>query len=324
MEEVQGRERFQRIVSAYQECKALLVAVRLGIFTAVGGGLMSAAEVAAALDLAPEPLELLLNALTGMELLEKEGERYRNSAEAARFLADGGPESMAPLFRHQGRMWEKWSHLEERVRGQAAAPDPDAELRDFIGAMAVNGRVGATRVLEVLDLADVRRLLDLGGGPGSYAAAFARRWPEMEVSLFDHRETMPLAEKALADEGVAGRVRVLGGDLFEDDIGGGYDAIWASNIIHSYGPEEVRAILAICRRALVPGGRLLLHDFFLAAGRTRPRRAAVFALHMLVVSRGGRTYSYDEMEVMMAAGGFGNFSRLAATEQSGVLIGTSR
>jgi len=314
-----GAERFRRLVGACQETKALFVAARLGVFNALRRGPMSAAEVASALDAPAGTLGLLLDALAGMELLEKARGRYTNSPDAERYLADGGPESVAPLLRHQDRMWARWTGLEEKVRGRAPAPDEEAELRDFLGAMAVNGRIGAARVLEVLDLGGVRRLLDLGGGPGSYAAAFARRWPGLSVTLFDHPESLPLAREALAAEGLAERVELRGGDLFEDDPGSGYDAVWASNLVHSYPPDRVRGILSVCRRALAPGGRLVLHDFFLDAEHTRPRRAAVFALHMLVVSRGGRTYSYDEMEEMLAAAGFGEFSRAAATEQSGIL-----
>jgi len=84
----------------------------------------------------------------------------------------------------------------------------------------------------------------------------------------------------------------------------------------------VRRLVALCRRALAPGGRLLVHDFFLEPDRTAPRSAAVFSLHMLVVTGRGRSYSWDEMETLLAAGGFGSLSRLPAPGSAGVLAAT--
>jgi len=299
-----------------------MVAARLGLFTPLGEGDPTGAELARRLAVPPGPLGLLLDALAGMGLVTKTGQRYRATPEAARLLADGGPESIAPLARHHGRMWERWSLLEERVRGAASLPDPDGDLRDFVGAMEVNARGTAERVVGLLDLAGARRLVDLGGGPGSYAAAFARRWPALEVTLFDHPETLEAAHGHLEAAGMAGRILLRGGDLFDGDFGRGYDVVWASNLVHSYGPPEVRRIVAACRRALAPGGKVMLHDFFLDPDRTRPRQGAVFSLHMLVVTGRGRSYTWDEMETFLAAGGFGDMSRVTATETSGVLVAT--
>jgi SAM-dependent methyltransferase len=319
--EREGQERFRGIVTAYQESKTVMVAVRLGVFTALNRGAKSAAALAAEAGGSARNVELLLNALTGMELLEKKDGLFSNTPEAARFLAEDGPDSMGPLFRHQDNMWEKWSRLEEAIRGRRREPSEKEDYQDFIGAMAVNGRRRACDIVASVDLSGRRRLLDLGGGPGSYAAAFAHRAPDLEITLFDYPETLPLARRALEDEGLVGRIRLRGGDLFSDDFGDGFDLIWASHLIHTYRKEEIEKIVRRCRRALSPGGQLALHDFFLDRDRTRPRRGAVFALHMLVVTDGGRTYSYQEIEEVLAECGFTGVSHAQASEQSGLVTG---
>jgi SAM-dependent methyltransferase len=317
-----NEEGLRRLLASYRECRALMTAVRLGVFDALGDAGATAAELARRIGVPHAPLTLLLDALAGMELLAKRGARYAAAPESGPLLAAGGPGSLAALARHHARMWDRWSALEERIRGAAALPDPEAELRDFLGAMEVNARRDAARLAGLVDLAGARRLLDLGGGPGTHAAAFARRWPGLEVTLFDHPGTVAAARPFLEAAGAAERVLVRGGDLFTGDVGRGYDAIWASNLLHSYAPPEVRRIVALCRRALAPGGRLLIHDLFLDGDRTRPRAAAVFSLHMLVVTGRGRSYSWDEVETLLAAGGFGGMRRLPATETSGILVAT--
>lgn len=293
----------------------------LGVFTDLADRPRGAAELAAERGLAQESLELLLNALAAMDLLVVSDGLYGPTEAARRFLADGREDSLAPLFRHQDHMWDLWSGLSTAIGGKKDGPTEEEELEDFIGTMAVNGRLGAPGVIGAIDLAGVERFLDLGGGPGSYAVEVVRRLPGVDAALFDYPDILPIAGRHLAEAGFEGKVRLLGGDLFADDLGGGYDLILASNVLHIYGEERIARILGRCLAALKSGGRAAFNDFWLEPARTAPRRAAVFALHMLVVGRGGRTYSWEEMEGMLAAAGFTGIERLPVTDQGGVIVG---
>jgi SAM-dependent methyltransferase len=295
--------------------------VGLGVFTDLAGRPRGAAELAAERGLAPESLELLLNALAAMDLLVVSDGLYGPTEAARRFLADGGEDSLSPLFRHQDHMWDLWSGLGKAIGDKGDGPTEEEELEDFIGTMAVNGRLGAPGVIGAIDLSGVERFLDLGGGPGSYAMEMVRRLPGVDAVLFDYPDILPIAGRHLAESGFKGKVRLLGGDLFTDDLGGGYDLILASKVLHIYGEDRIARILGRCLAALKSGGRAAFNDFWLEPPRTAPRRAAVFALHMLVVGRGGRTYSWEEMEGMLAAAGFTGIERLPVTDQGGVIVG---
>lgn len=295
--------------------------MRLGVFTDLAGEPRGAAALAGLRGFDPASLELLLNALVAMDLLEKSGGLYAPTAASRRFLADGGSDSLAPLFRHQDHMWDLWSGLGAAIGAEGEAPAEEDDLEDFIGTMAVNGRLGAPGVVGAVELEGVERFLDLGGGPGSYAAEVVRRRPGVDAALFDYPDILPIAARYLEAAGCGGKVRLLGGDLFTDDLGGGYDLILASNVLHIYGEEGIAEILGRCFAALKRGGRAAFNDFWLEPSRCFPRRAAVFALHMLVLGRGGRTYSWEEMEGMIAAAGFTGIERRPVTDQGGVIIG---
>jgi predicted O-methyltransferase YrrM len=170
--------------------------------------------------------------------------------------------------------------------------------------MHKNAMARAQPVVAALDLAGVRRVLDLGGGSGAYAMAFARAQPELEVTVFDLPTVTPLTRRYVADSGVDHRIHTRDGDLHIDSYGEGYDLAFVSAICHMNGPEENVAMLGKVKDALSPGGRVVIQDFILNAQKTGPTFAALFALNMLVGTREGSAYSEAEYAGWLAKAGF--------------------
>ena len=83
-----------------------------------------------------------------------------------------------------------------------------------------------------------------------------------------------------------------------------------SSICHMFSPEENRALLARAHAALAPNGRLVIADFIVDPEKTSPRSAALFALNMLVATRGGASYSEPEYESWLRAAGFTEVKRV--------------
>jgi cyclopropane fatty-acyl-phospholipid synthase-like methyltransferase len=179
----------------------------------------------------------------------------------------------------------------------------------------------AARVVRAVGAAGVRRLLDIGGGSGAYSIAFAQANKELQAEVLDLASVVPIAQKHIDEAGVSARVITRVGDLRVDEFGKDYDLILLSAICHMLGPEENKDLFRRCFRALAPGGRLVIRDFILEAGKTTPKSAALFAVHMLVSTQRGSTYSEAEYRTWLAEAQFTNITRL---DPSGDLIIASR
>ncbi len=294
---------------AYQQSAALLTAVELDLFTAVGDGGLAAEDVAERLGTDTRATEILLNALTALGILSKSEGLYRCGAAALRHLIAGTEEDSRATFLHAVDLWKRWSRLTECVQsGQPAVWEPGDHLapppRTFIGAMHSYAQEQAAAFVGDLDLTGVARILDLGGGSGAYAIAFCQISPDVTVTVFDVPNVIDLTREYIEAAGVSGRIALTSGDMRSDDFGDGYDLIWLSNVLHAFGPDDVRAVLHSAADALVRGGRIVLRDFIMDEQGIAPVSGAVFALNMLVNTRSGGCYSQPQYSAWLQEAGF--------------------
>jgi len=182
----------------------------------------------------------------------------------------------------------------------------------------------APKVVKALDLSGRKRLLDLGGGPGTYAIQFCLENPGLSAVIFDLPGTRPFAEKTVERFGLSGRVGFAAGDFNEDPLPSGFDVAWLSQILHGEGPEDGVRLVAKAAKALLPGGILLIHEFLLEDTMDRPLHPALFSLNMLVGTEKGQSYSEGQVRAMMEAAGLHDIRRidLPSPATSAILCGT--
>jgi predicted O-methyltransferase YrrM len=323
--------RFLDSMSAgYQEAIILLTANHLGIPAALVDGPRSAAELAASLDCDERALDVLLCALTAAGILQHAGAtRFQLAAAFTPYLDPDSDRSLHSILDHHYHLLARWTQLAEVVRSGRPAPaaagsrDPRS-LRAFICGMKDISRQSSLEVADAIgELGDCRRLLDLGGGPGTSAITFCRRWPELQAVVFDLAEVVPIAAEEIAAAGMVGRITTRAGDYHTDSLRDGdeppFDAIYVSNIIHSLSPQETALLLTKSAGALAPGGLLIVKDFFLADSRTEPAFGARFAVNMLVGTDGGKSYTWRETEELLADIGLQNLRRFQVATSSGVI-----
>jgi predicted O-methyltransferase YrrM len=211
-----------------------------------------------------------------------------------------------------------------RAGGAAARVEPADRERDwteaFIAAMHRNASERAPLVVRAVGAHDVRRMLDVGGGSGAYSIAFARANPALRADILDLAGVEPIASRHIREAGVAGRVQVRAGDLRSDRLGEGYDLAFLSAICHMLSATENLDLLGRCREALAPGGRIVIQDFILEPDKTSPRFAALFALNMLVGTRGGSSYSEPEYAAWLGEAGFQHIRRVRLPGPTGLMI----
>jgi SAM-dependent methyltransferase len=220
------------------------------------------------------------------------------------------------MILHHHHLLASWGRLDEAVRSggpvRSRVSFSDPETREaFLMGMFNNAMLTAPKLVESLDLAGRHRLLDLGGGPGTYAIHFCRRNPELTASVFDLPATREFAERVIARFAMQARVDFIAGDFVAEAIPGGYDVVWMSHILHGEGPETCREMIRKVHQALEPEGRIIIHEFILdddddGAGPVFP---ALFSLNMLLGTPEGRAYREKELRQMLSSEGFHRIER---------------
>lgn len=306
---VRSLDDLMAVAHGYQRAMILFAALKLGVFRGLGDGGCGASDLARRVGADPGKLSVLLDALAAQGLVGKKGGIYRN-ARVARELLLPGPRSMESILLHHLDGWGEWGRLSATVRA-GRTPRSGAEgnwQENFIRGMEENARERAAAMAGRIPLRRGERVLDLGGGPGTYAVAWADAFPDAEITVFDSPATLRVARKILREKGEEGRVRLLEGDFLVDPVGGPYDFVWISQILHAYSEGDCKKLLRRARSALVPGGRVAVQEFLPAEGKTSPPGPVFFSVHMVAVTGVGRAYTAREIAAMMKAAGFRKIS----------------
>jgi (2Fe-2S) ferredoxin/precorrin-6B methylase 2 len=317
---------FQQTIRGFQESRVLLTAIELDLFTAVGRG-VEAPEMARKLGTAVGATEALLNALVALGALTKSGDKYDCTPIASRFLVAGAVHDSRAALMHTAHLWPRWSTLTECVRRGTSVTltemaDRGADWTEaFIAAMHKNASVRAPQVASAIELERVERALDVGGGSGAYAIAFANACPNLRVDVLDLPAVLPLARRHIEQAGLTDRIQLRAGDLRADDFGAGYDLVFFSAICHMNSPDENREMLQRAFRALSPAGRIVVQDFILNVDKTAPKSGALFALNMLVGTRAGSAYSEAEYSSWLRDVGCVNVQRVNLPGPTDLMIG---
>jgi hypothetical protein len=313
-----------RLSGSYWQTCALHAGAMLDVFTPLEAGPGSAQSLAQALSCDPRALAMLLNALAAMGLLSKKGGEYHLGDAARRYLVKTSPDYVGFIIRHHHNLMPSWARLSEAVRaGKPTRERGGSEIdrEDFLLGMYNLASAIAPGLAKSIDLSGRQRLLDLGGGPGTYAVHFCLANPGMTAAVYDLDTSETFARTIAGRHGVADRVEFVAGDYLRDSVPGGFDVAWLSQILHAESPEGCRTILGKAAKALKPDGLVFVHEFILDDAMDGPEFAALFSLNMLLGTARGQSYSEGELRVMLTEAGFRDVERLdfKGPNDSGVL-----
>lgn len=314
MAEEWNERKLMELGAAFTKSRVLLTAADLDLFTKLAAGPAAVESLCKTEGWNPRALRILLDALSALGIVARSPTgSYGISEKTAELLTKGGDGSILPMIVHRARMWESWSELTDMVRRAEERPPSTAkkkrsreEMEAFIGAMHVIGRKTAAVIVESVDLAPFTRLLDVGGGSGTYTMAFLEKSPHMTATIFDRPEVVEMARRRLTEEGYIDRVDLAAGDYNTDEMPPGHDLALLSAIIHINGREGNRDLMARICRSLKPGGMILVRDYVMDETRTFPPEGAMFAVNMLVATTGGNSYTFSEIKEDLEAAGFRN------------------
>ncbi|HKR78913.1 MAG TPA: methyltransferase, partial [Nitrospira sp.] len=183
------------------------------------------------------------------------------------------------------------------------------------------GRQSGPELAKRLGLQGPLHLLDLGGGAGTNAIAFCQVYPDVTATVFDLAATLPLTEKTIKDAGLESRIALRAGDFNQDELGGPYDLVLMSDILHYQTFESNQALVKKVYAHLIAGGRLVIKDRFLDESGTAPAWTTAFAVHILVNTQQGACFKTADAMHWMKKAGFGSLQEL---EKTAVVQGVKR
>jgi len=304
----------REFAASFQKSRILLSGFELDIFTNVEVSGTSNNQIADKLQLDKHACERLLNALTSLGFLTKKGDLFFNTPESFAFLSKKSTDYLGGLM-HSNHLWNTWSKLTQVVKtGYSANPSEINErgedwLSPFISAMHDRAKKQAPQQLANIDLSGIKSTLDIGGGSGAYSMEFVSKKPEIEATVFDLPNVVPITKRFLEKEGYSDKVKIYAGDYTTDNLPKGFDLVFLSAIIHSNSLEINSDLVKKCFNSLNKNGTIVIQDWIMNNDRTQPLSGAIFAINMLVGTEAGDCFTELEVTDMLIAAGFKNISR---------------
>jgi hypothetical protein len=306
---------FFQTINAYQRTEALKAAIELEVFTAIGEGNSTAAEIAKRCAASERGTRILCDFLCIMGFLNKEENRYTLTQDSAVFLDKRSPAYVGGVtgFISTPELTDAFRNFAAIVRkggtinsdgGTVSAENPI--WVKFARAMAPMMAMPAQMLAKTIDpKADAKlKILDIAAGHGLYGIEFAKNNPQAEIVALDWAPVLEVAVENAKLAGVGDRYTTLAGSAFEVDYGTGYDLVLLTNFLHHFDIPTNETLLRKVYAALNVGGRVATVEFVPNDDRITPPDAASFSVTMLGGTEGGDAYTFAEFEKMFANAGF--------------------
>ncbi|MFI9082290.1 methyltransferase [Streptomyces sioyaensis] len=311
-----------RLNTAYAQSRLLHSAVEVGLFEFLAGGPATAAEVQDRLALHPRLLRDFLDGLTALDLLVRDGERYRNSPGTEQTLLPGSPYPLAStVLAASAKHYSMWGRLTEALRdgepkaagavGQGAFlklyQDPEAARRFLAHMDSAHTTVGA-QLAHALDWTRYMSFIDVGGARGSVAAEVVDVHPHLRGGVFELPAVEPLFDEHMAHLKTSDRIFFHGGDFFRDPVPE-TDVVVLGHVLHDWSPEERVTLLKRVYPAVRPGGALVIYDQML--DHEQPDLFSILGSLNVALVTGGSEYTVAECREWVTQAGF----RVQSTER---------
>jgi hypothetical protein len=297
-----------RLAAGFMAAKHLFAASELGVFETLADEPATLDALAARTGLTRRAARISADAMVALGLLQRDGDVYCNGSAADRYLTGRHPGDLRPLL----RFWDRISYPTWESLATALAEGPprevfelDEDQQRIVSAGIEAILAGPANALgDVVDFSSRHRLLDVGGGTGSWSIATLRRHLHLTGTVVELPVVAELARARVAEAGLADRLAVVSADAFADDVPDGHDVILMANVVHYRSPTDNTTLLRRIRTAAPPGAWLLLADFWTDPTHTQPVQAALMAGEFAVHLRDGDVYSVAEARDWLPASGW--------------------
>lgn len=301
-----------KLSGSYWQTAILHASVVLDIYTHLEAQSMSTQQLSQRLKCDERGLNMLLNGLCALELLNKCDDKYQNVDFSLKYLVKSSPDYLGHIIKHHHHLTLPWAQLPSAIleggpiRQQTSKTSSEQERESFLMGMFNLASLLAPTIVDKIDLSAKSNLLDLAGGPGTYAIEFCKKNPNLIASVLDLPTTKPFAIQTIEKFNLQDKINFISGDIFEVNFEGPYDVAWLSHILHSEGPSQCSEIIKKVYDCLSPQGEIIIHEFILDDDEIHPPFAAFFSLNMYLGTPKGRSYSFSSLKQMLTSAGFTN------------------
>jgi O-methyltransferase domain/Dimerisation domain len=302
---------------AFWGSKTLLSAVELGVFSELSGGPLAREELAVRLGLHPRGARDFLDALVALGMLEREDDRYANTAATDLFLDKAKPSFLGGLLEMaNARLYPFWGHLTEAL--QTGEPqnesrtggdffrelyaDPD-RLRQFLHAMTGLSAGAAMGIGATFPFDRYETVLDLGCAEGGLLVQLANAHTHLCGTGFDLPAVKEPFEEHIRTMGLGDRLQFVAGDFFDDPLPSA-DVVTLGHILHDWGAEEKLTLLRRAYDALPDGGAAIVFEAIIDDDRRTNAFGLLMSLNMLIETPGGFDYTAADCQGWMREVGF--------------------
>jgi SAM-dependent methyltransferase len=307
--------------------KAVVVALRLGVFDAIGHGKVTAADLARRLALDEHHLGLLLDALETFGYLTKKRGRYSSSPATLTWLLSSSPSTIADLFPQADDMMRRWDQLDETIRhgrppvlgAQMLSTDPGGWDRYHRGLRAC-ARLVSAEVVAKLDVPrHARSILDIGGSHGLFSVELCRRHRQLNATIFDWPQAAEIAGETIREAGMNGRVRFVAGDFMVDEPGDGFDVALLFNVIRIFPALKLSELFSRVSRWLARDGALVVLDQLNDRPISRFLRANARLIELeLINSTAGEIHRSEDVARLFRESGFRKIKQVSIVRSPGL------
>ena len=306
----QNLNMLNELMWSYRAARILHTAVKLKLFTCLAEKSLTCEALAAACSAKPDVLEKVLIACCAMGLLEKDNNRYKNTELSNLYLVEGNPLYQGNIIAHSANVWDFWDALPDEIFIKPKPADPVESHRNFILGMENITMAGRGQIfLDNINLSGRKRLIDIGGGPGTYSILACQTYPDLAATIFDLPETIAITQERIQRANLTDRISVKEGSWETDSFGSGYDVALMSNVLH--GPNSQAAMkLKKAYDCLVSGGLLLVQEFLLNDTQTGPLVPTLFNVMV-------GAYTPKELFAVINSAGFSDIQMVVQNEQIG-------
>jgi SAM-dependent methyltransferase len=298
-----------QVASGFMASKHLFVANEVGLFGHLADGPCTLDDLAVRSGIPQRRIRILADAMVALGFVAREGDRYRNGPVANAFLAGRTAADLGPLLRFWNRISYPWWDQQETAIRTGKGLVPFGTVSDEFWTLAAEGMEAlsaetAEALTATYDFGRHRRVLDLGGGIGTYLLAVLRRYTGLQATLFELPATAAIARPHLAATPFASMIQTIEGDFLTDPLPEGHDVVILANVIHMFSPERNVALLRRIRERVPDGARLLLVDLWTDATHSQPTIAALLAGEFQIASGEGAAYSEEDLRGWLQESGW--------------------
>jgi SAM-dependent methyltransferase len=297
--------------------KVLLSAVELGVFTALAETSADLETLRSRLGLHQRSARDFLDALVALGMLERTDGRYANTPATDAFLDRAKPSYLGGIMEMtNARLFRFWADLTEGLRtgqpqnetktGGSFFPelyaDP-ARLREFARAMTALSMGSIIAIGEQFPWSGYRTVADIGCAEGGLPLHLAHRHPHLTGVGFDLPALGPLFEEYVTAAGLSDRLRFQAGDFLGDELPAA-DVLVFGHVLHDWGLDTKRLLIAKAYRALPEDGALICYDAVIDDDRRHNAFGLLMSLNMLIELPDGFDYTGVECQQWLREAGF--------------------